>query len=415
MHPNLNYPQANFLNLDHKYRAFVGGLGSGKTWVGCTAQIHHVLQNPGIPQGYFAPTYSLIRDIFYPTIEEVAYQYGVRTTVKTGDKEIDFYYSGKWYGTTICRTMDRPETIVGFKIGHAMVDEIDVMATDKAEISWRKIIGRLRYQKDGVKNGVDVTTTPEGFKFTYNRFAKEPTESYGILQASTYDNELNLPSDYIQTLKESYPSQVIEAYINGQFVNLVSGTVYHAYNDDCKCKIVHQKNEPIHVGMDFNVRNMSAIINVQRDGICYAVDELVGVLDTPTMIDLLKDRFYGCSIIVRPDASGKNVSSKGAAVSDIRQLQQAGFWVDAPNQNPRIKDRINSVNAAFEKGQLKVNAEKCPNLDLSLQQQIYDKNGMPEKRLDNSIDDINDAFGYNVHGLYPLDKLLKLNNKGNWK
>jgi hypothetical protein len=31
---------------------------------------------PKINQGYFAPTYPQIRDIFYPTIEEVAFDWG---------------------------------------------------------------------------------------------------------------------------------------------------------------------------------------------------------------------------------------------------------------------------------------------------------------------------------------------------
>ena len=31
----LSAPQALFLNCDNKYKAYVGGFGSGKTFVGC--------------------------------------------------------------------------------------------------------------------------------------------------------------------------------------------------------------------------------------------------------------------------------------------------------------------------------------------------------------------------------------------
>ena len=33
--PTLNIPQARFLAMQHKFKAYVAGFGSGKTWVGC--------------------------------------------------------------------------------------------------------------------------------------------------------------------------------------------------------------------------------------------------------------------------------------------------------------------------------------------------------------------------------------------
>src|SRR6185437_5109556 len=142
----------------------------------------------------------------------------------------------RYRGTVICRSMEKPETIVGFKIGHALVDELDVMPLIKAQTAWRKIIARMRYNVPGLKNGIDVTTTPEGFKFVYQQFVKALRERpvlqnlYGLVQASTYDNELNLPDDYISSLMASYPPQLIQAYLRGQFVNLASGSVYPEFD-----------------------------------------------------------------------------------------------------------------------------------------------------------------------------------------
>ncbi|MGC8030373.1 terminase large subunit domain-containing protein, partial [Salmonella enterica] len=69
----LNVPQTAFLQLPHKFKAYVVGFGSGKTFVGCAGIAKHFWRWPGINQGYFAPTYPQIRDIFYPTMEEVAF------------------------------------------------------------------------------------------------------------------------------------------------------------------------------------------------------------------------------------------------------------------------------------------------------------------------------------------------------
>jgi hypothetical protein len=75
-----------------------------------------------------------------------------------------------------------------------------------------------------------------------------------MVQASTYDNEKYLPDDYIDSLLETYPLQLISDYLKGQFVNLTSGGVYTSF-DRRKNASFHEHDgfEPIYIGMDFNV------------------------------------------------------------------------------------------------------------------------------------------------------------------
>lgn len=420
--PTLNRPQAEFINLPHKFKAFVAGFGSGKTWVGCAGACKHFWEFPGINAGYFAPTYPQIRDIFYPTIEEVAFDWDLRVKINEGNKEVHFYEGRKFRGTAICRSMEKPQTIVGFKIGHALVDEIDILSIDKATQAWRKIIARMRYNAPGLLNGVNVATTPEGFKFVYQQFQKQVRDKplmgskYGLVQASTYDNEKNLPDDYIPSLFETYPEQLIQAYLNGQFVNLTSGTIYHGF-DRIKnhTEATHDGKEPIHVGMDFNVGKMASVIHVIRDGQPVAVDEVVNGYDTPDMIRILKERFWRyldgdyrkvCEIHVYPDSSGDSRKSVNASITDIQQLRQAGFIVHAPRANPPVKDRINAMNAMFCNGKgerrYRVNVNRCPHYADCLEQQVWGANGEPDKTADN--DHPNDAGGYFIHFKYPIIK-----------
>lgn len=420
--PSLNVPQARFLALPNKFRAFVAGFGSGKTWVGCSALGKHFWEWPRINAGYFAPTYSQIRDIFYPTMEEVAADWGLRTDINQSNHEVHVYSGRQYRGTVICRSMEKPQTIVGFKIGHALVDELDVLSSVKAQQAWRKIIARMRYKADGLKNGVDVTTTPEGFKFVYQQFVKQlkdkPTAAklYGLVQASTFDNELNLPDDYIESLLESYPEQLIRAYLNGQFVNLTSGSIYHGYDRKLNgCDETIQPSEPLFVGMDFNVGKMAAVVHVKRLGMPCAVDEIAGGYDTPDMIRQLKERYWlfdgndyrkTCEIRIYPDASGDGRKSVNASTTDLALLKQAGFAVIAPAANPPVKDRINAMNAMLCNAQgvrrYRVNAEKCPTYADALEQQVWAPNGEPDKTQDN--DHPNDAAGYFIHKEYPIVK-----------
>lgn len=413
--PTLNIPQSQFLQLPHKFRAYVAGFGSGKTWVGCAGICAHFWQWPGINQGYFAPTYPQIRDIFYPTMEEVAETMGLRVEINESNKELHFYEGRRYRGTTICRSMEKPHTIVGFKIGNALIDELDVMAQLKAQTAWRKIIARMRYNEPGLRNGIDVTTTPEGFKFVYQQFVKAVREKpslsalYGLIQASTYDNAKNLPDDYIPSLRESYPPQLIDAYLDGQFVNLTSGSVYPNFDRRLNhSSAVEEENEPLHVGMDFNVLNMTATINVIRDDLPITVNELTAVRDTPTMATMLKERFKdkGHSVTIYPDASGQNTSSKNASESDLSILKQAGFTIRVNNSNPAVRDRVNAVNAMIlnDKGERrwKINTDRCPVTTEALEQQAYDKNGEPDKKTGH--DHPNDAQGYFLVNRWPIVK-----------
>ena len=414
--PTLNRPQAQFLALPHKYRAYVAGFGAGKTWAICAGACKHYWEHPKAHRGYFAPTYPQIRDIYFPTIEEVARDWDLRVKIMEANKEVHFYSGRVYRGTTICRSMEKPDSIVGFKIARADIDELDTLPVRKSEQAWRKIIARLRLVYRG-ENGADVATTPEGFKFTYLQWVKavrdkpELAAMYGMVQASTYENEANLPSDYIPGLLASYPPQLISAYLNGQFVNLTSGTVYHAYNRKLNtCDDVLLDGEPVFVGMDFNVGKMAAVIHVKREGLPRAVTEVVNAYDTPDMIRILKERMGSRQIRVYPDASGGSRKSVNASTTDIRLLKDAGFMISAPDANPPVKDRINSMNAMFcnavGERRYRVNADACPTYADSLEQQIWADNGEPDKSAGN--DHAPDAGGYFIHRDYPIVKRFAL-------
>jgi len=420
--PTLNIPQAKFLAMPHKFKAYVAGFGSGKTWVGCGGICKNFWEFPKVNQGYFAPTYPQIRDIFYPTVEEVAFDWGLKVKINESNKEVHFYEGRIFRGTTICRSMEKPETIVGFKIGNALVDELDVMKAAKAQQAWRKIIARMRYKRDGLRNGIDVTTTPEGFKFVYQQFVKavrdkpELATLYGLVQASTFDNELNLPDDYIPSLMQSYPAELIKAYLRGQFINLNSGTVYHQFDrKKNNCTDEEQPGEALFIGMDFNVGKMAGIVHVKRNSLPRAVAEIVKAYDTPDMIRRIKETYWkyergqyikNREIYVYPDASGDSRKSNNASKTDIAQLKEAGFSVLVNAANPPVKDRINAMNAMFcnanDERRYLVNVQRCPTYTESLEQQVWAANGEPDKTAD--VDHPNDAGGYFIVKDYPIIK-----------
>jgi len=386
----LTGPQSEFYHSEAKYTAAVAGFGSGKTQAALIRILSNLAQRPGFHQAYLAPTYALVRDIFYPKAEEMLEELGWPYAINKSENTIYVYGLGK----VICRTMEDPSKIVGWECADIFLDEFDILPKDKALEVFRKASARMRLKYGTVKkNQLYITTTPEGFKATYQLFKQKPLKDSKLVQMSTYSNAHNLQADYIPTLMDQYPEQLIAAYLNGEFVNLTSGSVYNTFDRDvCRSYETIEEKEPLYIGQDFNVGHMSSVICVKRDTGFHVVGELVDVFDTPSLVDVLKEKYPQHSITMYPDASGDSRRSVNASATDLALLRQAGFSVKANKKNPFVKDRILAVNTAFSKQRLFVNTALAPNVTSCLEQQAYDKNGEPDKS--QGHDHHNDALGY---------------------
>ena len=101
--------------------------------------------------------------------------------------------------------------------------------------------------------------------------------------------------------------------------------------------------------------------------------------------------------------------TNAADETDISLLKAAGFRVLARDANPRVKTRINSVNAMFcnAKGEHNcfVNRDTCPVTHEELEQQVYNDKGEPDKQ--GGKDHGNDAFGYFIDYEHGINKNIQ--------
>lgn len=403
----LTDPQFEFVTCEDQFPALVAGFGSGKTHAAVARGLTKKLMYPRQNVAYYLPTYDLVTTIGFPRFYEALEDLGLPYKPNKNDKMIHVENAG----SIIFRTMDNPERIIGYEVADSLVDELDTLPEDKAREAWNKIISRNRQKKpDGSLNTVGVATTPEGFRFVYDRWQRNPAPGYRIIKASTYSNARNLPAGYIESLRSSYPSNLLAAYLDGEFVNLVAGSVYPEFDRHKNASPERiQPAEALHVGMDFNVGKMSAVIHVLRGDDPHAVLEYTRLLDTPAMVAVLKSRHPGHPIIVYPDASGASRKSNNASESDLAILRAAGFSVRVNAANPRVKDRVLSVNAMVHKDgarRYRVNPETCPELVESLEKQAYDKHGEPDKA--GGLDHVIDAAGYFIAYRYPIQHRIAL-------
>lgn len=405
-------PQAQFLAMDCKFPAFVAGFGTGKSEVMCNSALLDSIEGGSDSLiAMYEPTYDLVRLILAPRMEEKLIDWGIR--YKYNKSENIIYTANSQMGDFVLRTLDNPARIVGYESFRAKIDELDTLKKEHALEAWTKIIARNRqnpktYIKTSGKpcNTVSAFTTPEGFRFVYDRWKRNPKEGYEMVQASTLSNPF-LPDDYVDSLRASYPEQLIEAYIKGQFVNLQGGTVYRVFDRRLNhIDATEEDHESLHIGMDFNVGKMSAIVHVERNGDPIAVNEVFGLLDTDEMIAEIDRLYPGRTIYVYPDSSGKNRKSVNASETDISKLDDAGYLTRYDSVNPFVRDRINAMNAMLCNGKgirrYKVNTNLCPRYTDDLEQQVYNKQGEPDKAHDN--DHMPDAGGYYIAYTFPIIK-----------
>lgn len=402
---DLTEPQSSMFVSTTRVTGVVAGFGAGKTKSLLTKSVADLIKFR-TDIAYFAPTVPLMRDIAYPVYSEIFESMGMKYRI---NKSEGIIYTG--FGNIICKSMENPDRIVGFEILKAYVDEFDILPTTKAHLAFNKIAARVRlkpkaepHRLDKRQNQIFIATTPEGYKATYDLFVKNKIEDSQLIQMSTYSNP-HLPDGYIDGLKAQYPAQLIEAYLEGKFVNLTSGAVYDFDRD---IHMVRQTNpskiEELHIGQDFNVGKMASVVFVKRKNssgqiVWLVIDELTQGRDTPDVISKLQERYPRNPIIIYPDASGKNRHTSGISKSDHTLLRQAGFTVRVHNTNPLIKDRIAAVNNGFARSRVFVSKECITTIE-SLEQQVYDKDGSPNKN--NDLDHCADAFGYFICKALPV-------------
>ena len=391
--------QIDFVRSKAAHTGLVAGFGSGKTEAAVAKIIIKKVEYPSVNVAYYLPTYNLIKDIALPRITNKLSELGLTFKTNQSDKFIEVFNYGQSIGKIIMRTMDNPHLIVGYEVGYSLIDECDVLPKSKMSHVFSQIIARNRAKLPGGDiNRTDVVGTPEGFKWFYDFFVSNATKDKALIRARTKDNH-HLPKDYVKTLEDSYTKEQLSAYLDGEFVNLTSGTVYYKFSrKDNDTDRIDQGGD-LHIGMDFNITNMSAVVHqIDGSGI-YAIDELIGLYDTQEMIGELQNRYKGRNIIVYPDASGKNRSSSGR--SDVDQLREAGFTVRVPSKNPFVRDRVNKMNMAFcdNEGRrtYKVNTRACVQYTEALERQSYNKNGEPDKTT--GFDHATDAGGYAIIGM----------------
>lgn len=297
----------------------------------------------------------------------------------------------------------QPTEIYGPNINICLCDEVDELPEQKAVEAHKALSERTRLTlPDGRKPFIMYFSTVHGYRGLYKIVQKLKKDGlpYVLVRGLTKNNT-SLDPQYVKNLYAIYDEQERLAYLEGMFVNLLSGRVYSSYDEaTCKCKPFEIKPEyVVMVGQDLNSGFSKAVAVVKKDKKLYIIRgwSFKEVGGAPS---IMRSTYMQNEILWFPDCSGKEIL-KGYKQEIIDNDIQCRIG----SSNPRILDRVFYVNKMFKLGLLYVfDCPETDDLSESLKVRAYNDLGQPEKgKGENAPDHYDDAVEYVIYRIVRSD------------
>jgi predicted phage terminase large subunit-like protein len=360
--------QRKFWQCAYRFRAFVGGVGSGKTRAGCLELLRMPANSVGM---VVAPTYPQLRDStlavflkYYRGFIDKFNSSSMTMTLKNGT-------------TVLWRSADKPDTLRGPNLSWFWIDEGCMCKS----LTWDVLIGRLRLSPG---RGW-ITTTPRGYDWVYKLFEKEKRGGYQLINATTYENSFN-PPEFVEELKAKYSTEFAKQELLGKFIRMSGSRI---------------KEEWVHVGklpqgIEFNM-GVDPAIGQKAHNDWTAI--VVGGKDSSTGIFWVADvhRMRGTmrQIMARMKYMATKWHCQSIAVESVQAQQWLcqELWRDTTLPVRDIhpsKDKLTRfmpLEARYEQGLIYHSESLVPEFT----EEVTSFTGNDEE---DSHDDFVDAFGY---------------------
>ncbi len=257
-----------------KYTAYVGGIGSGKSLIGCITVLSWAVLYPGdyLICRQFMPE---LKDTTYATFKQVCptelivddFRAEMKITIRAANGKIS---------TVMFRQLEEPEKLRSLNLSGFYIDE----ANQVSEEAFMLLQGRLR--GGGIRKGI-LTTNPKGHDWIYRWFLQKDHLSndkikleYALIKAPSTEN-VHLPEGYLQSIMASWDTARIQREIEGSF-DAFEGQVYSDFRRDVH--VVRPFRIPgnweRHIRIDHGFRNPAAVLlfAISPDGDCYVYREM---------------------------------------------------------------------------------------------------------------------------------------------
>lgn len=392
----LTKPQTKIFKDESRFRVVVAGRRFGKTFLSIGELSRAALKKPNANCWYLAPTFRAAKDIAWDMLvstipeEIIAKRNESELTIRLINGSMIAIKGGEAYDNLRGRSLD-----------FVVLDEV----ADMRPQVWSEVVRPSLSDRQGSALFIG---TPKGRNHFYDLWTvgADGVNDWSSFQFTTLEGG-NVPPEEVESAKHDLDERTFNQEYNANFVNY-SGIIYYNFDRSESVRTADvQDKEILHIGMDFNLDPMSAVVATKDGESVSIIDEIVIYgSNTDEIVDEIQHRYPDRRIIVYPDPACKQRKTSAGGRTDLSILQNAGFAVKVRNSHTAIRDRINAVNARLlsADGERRLFVDpKCKQVIKSLERQTY-KEGTNQPDKESGFDHMNDALGYLIDFLYPIKR-----------
>ena len=392
----LSKAQKEVFTSEARFRVLITGRRFGKTFLALN-ELAKFSRYPKKKVWYIAPTYRMCKDIMLDPLVDKMTKHKWISKVNYSDLTITLRNKS----LIQLRSSENFNALRGVGLDFICIDEF----SDVDERAWFEVL-RPTLSDKSKEGSALFLGTPRGYgNWSYNLFTKQETDNnWKSFKYTTLDGG-QVSANEIEQAKQDLDERTFKQEYLSDFVNY-SGAIYYNFNrEENVLKEYIPSSNTIHIGVDFNLDPMSAVVSEVKQDYLYVYDEIVIYgSNTDELVEEINNRYSGKHIFVYPDPASKQRKTSAGGRTDLSILKNAGYNVRVRNAHPLVRDRINAVNTKLKntKGvRTLFIANKCKNVIKSIERQIYKEGtSLPDK--ENNYDHMNDALGYLIEFLYPI-------------
>jgi len=202
--------QKRFLQSTAENVLYVGGLASGKSWVGSEKTVQLLCRGADVI--VMSPTYKNLKLVMMREVINHLNYYKINRKYNRSDQTIELENGAMLFGFS----RESIEDVRGITADACVLDEFSLYTKYDYDI----VAGRLRGGRIPLQ--MFMTTTPRGTKnITYEVAKQSGTD---VIKQSTAKNPF-LPEKYIELLKTQYTTQFSKQELDAEFIDFSAGVL----------------------------------------------------------------------------------------------------------------------------------------------------------------------------------------------
>lgn len=407
----LTLPQSEIFLNNARFRTVVAGRRFGKTYLAAAELLRAAISGTNKNCFYCSPTYGMSKEIQWQMLLDMIPEEYIAKTNETA-LTITLINGSIIY----LKGAEKPNNLRGRALDFCVLDEFADMRPE----AWFEVLRPSlsdRHSNESPTRALFIGT-PKGRNHFYDLWAKgvDKQDEWASFQFTTIEGENVLP-DEIDQAKSDLDERTFKQEYEAAFVTY-SGLIYYNFaREETVIATANYQHEILLIGMDFNTDPMSAVVAIRKGNTLTCVDEIVIYgSNTDEMVKEINHRYPHRQIVIFPDPAARQRKTSAGGRTDLSILQNAGFHVKAKSKHDVVRDRINSVNARLKAADgerhLFITAN-CKQVIKSLERQTY-KEGTSIPNKDDGYDHMNDALGYLVSYLFPVQTIYDVEQPKRW-